>query len=147
MKDHLKTTLASFFISVTLINAAMFILGLMLEPDLEFGYKAFAFPLIYGLIGSLPGLIMYSKKELSVRQTIIRELIQMFLIIVFLISFMFIGFRDKEKIISQIIGVTISIVIIYVLVHFFGWLMDLKTAGKMTEELKRYQETVSEDYK
>ena len=62
MKEHLQTQLAGFFISVTLITAAMFILGLFFQPDMRFGYEAFAYPLIYGVIGSVPGLLMYSKK-------------------------------------------------------------------------------------
>ena len=85
MKERFRSQLAAFFISVTLIDLAIFILGCLLEPDLKFGYEAFAYPLIYGVIGSLPGLIMYSKKELTMKQTIIREIIQMLLIVVLII--------------------------------------------------------------
>lgn len=143
MKEHLQTQLAGFFISVTLITAAMFILGLFFQPDLRFGYEAFAYPLIYGVIGSVPGLLMYSKKELTLKQTLIREFIQMSLIIVLIITFMFGRFKNIQDLVPQIIGVSVSIVIIYVLVHFFGWLMDLKTAKVMTEDLKRFQQKAS----
>ena len=121
----------------------MFILGLFFQPDLRFGYEAFAYPLIYGVIGSVPGLLMYSKKELTLKQTLIREFIQMSLIIVLIITFMFGRFKNIPELIPQIIGVSVSIVIIYVLVHFFGWLMDLKTAKVMTEDLKRFQQKAS----
>lgn len=143
MKEHLQTQLAGFFISVTLITAAMFILGLFFQPDMRFGYEAFAYPLIYGVIGSVPGLLMYSKKELTLKQTLIREFIQMSLIIVLIITFMFGRFKNIQDLVPQIIGVSVSIVIIYVLVHFFGWLMDLKTAKVMTEDLKRFQQKAS----
>ena len=143
MKEHLQTQLAGFFISVTRITAAMFILGLFFQPDLRFGYEAFAYPLIYGVIGSVPGLLMYSKKELTLKQTLIREFIQMCLIIVLIITFMFGRFKNIQDLVPQIIGVSVSIVIIYVLVHFFGWLMDLKTAKVMTEDLKRFQQKAS----
>ena len=143
MKEHLRTVLGGFFICVTLINAAMFVLGCMLEPDMKFGYEAFAYPLIYGLIGSIPGLVMYSKKELTVKQTIIREIIQMFMVVAIIIAFMFGRFKYIPDILPQLIGVSISVMIIYILVHVFGWLIDLKTAGKMTEELKRFQEKAS----
>jgi len=143
MKEHLQTQLAGFFISVTLITAAMFILGLFFQPDMRFGYEAFAYPLIYGVIGSVPGLLMYSKKELTLKQTLIREFIQMSLIIVLIITFMFGRFKNIQDLVPQIIGVSVSIVIIYVLVHFFGWLMDLKTAKIMTEDLKRFQQKAS----
>jgi len=139
MKEHLQTQLAGFFISVTLINAAMFVLGLMLQPDLRFGYEAFAYPLIYGVIGTVPGLVMYSKKELTVKQTLIREFIQMMLIVALIIGFMFGRFNITSVHVPQIIGVSISVMIIYVLVHVFAWLMDLKTANKMTEDLKVFQ--------
>lgn len=143
MKEHLQTQLAGFFISVTLITAAMFILGLFFQPDMRFGYEAFAYPLIYGVIGSVPGLLMYSRKELTLKQTLIREFIQMSLIIVLIITFMFGRFKNIQDLVPQIIGVSVSIVIIYVLVHFFGWLMDLKTAKVMTEDLKRFQQKAS----
>ena len=139
MKEHLRTQLASFFISVTLINLAMLILGCWLEPDLEFGYQAFAYPLIYGVIGSIPGLVMYSKKELTVKQTLIREVIQMFMVVAIIIGFMFGRFKNIPDVIPQLIGVSVSVMIIYVLVHVFGWLIDLKTANKMTEDPKKFQ--------
>lgn len=143
MKEHLRTQLGSFFISVTLINVAMFVLGSMLEPDIKFGYEAFAYPLIYGVIGIIPGFIMYSKKELTIKQTIVREIIQMLLIVVFIITFMFGRFKVTPELIPQITGVAVSVMIIYVLVCFFGWLIDLKTANRMNEDLKRFQEKAS----
>ena len=143
MKEHIKAQLGSLFISVTLINVAMLILGRMLEPDTKFGYEAFAYPLLYGVIGMIPGLIMYSKKELTFKQTIIREFIQMILIVVLIITFMFGRYAVTKEAIPQIIGVAVSVMIIYVLVNFFVWLIDLKTANKMTEDLKRFQEKAS----
>ena len=147
MKEHLRTNLGSFFICVTLINVAMFVLGRMLEPDLKFGYEAFAYPLIYGVIGSIPGLVMYAKKELTMKQTIIREIIQMFLVIAVIIGFMFGRFKFIPDVWPQIIGVSISVMIIYVLVHVFGWLIDLKTANIMMEDLKKFQERASVENK
>lgn len=147
MKEHLRTNLGSFFICVTLINVAMFVLGRMLEPDLKFGYEAFAYPLIYGVIGSIPGLVMYSKKELTMKQIIIREIIQMFLVIAVIIGFMFGRFKFIPDVWPQIIGVSISVMIIYVLVHVFGWLIDLKTANIMMEDLKKFQERASVENK
>ena len=82
---------------------------------------------------------MYSKKELTVKQTLIREFIQMMLIVALIIGFMFGRFNITSVHLPQIIGVSISVMIIYVLVHVFAWLMDLKTANKMTEDLKVFQ--------
>ena len=120
MKEHLRTCLGNFFICVTLINVAILILGCMLEPDVKFGYEVFAYPLIYGLLGTLPGLIMYSRKELTIKQTIIREVIQMFMVVVIIIGFMFGRYKFVPETLPKIIGVSVSVVIVYVLVTFFG---------------------------
>ena len=143
MKEHLRTCLGNFFICVTLINVAILVLGCMLEPDVKFGYEVFAYPLIYGLLGTLPGLIMYSRKELTIKQTIIREVIQMLMGVVIIIGFMFGRYKFVPETLPKIIGVSVSVVIVYVLVTFFGWLIDLRTAGKMTEDLKKFQEKAS----
>ncbi|MBR5896238.1 MAG: DUF3021 family protein [Lachnospiraceae bacterium] len=143
MKEHLRTCLGNFFICVTLINVAILVLGCMLEPDVKFGYEVFAYPLIYGLLGTLPGLIMYSRKELTIKQTIIREVIQMLMVVAIIVGFMFGRYKFVPETLPKIIGVSVSVVIVYVLVTFFGWLIDLRTAGKMTEDLKRFQEKAS----
>ena len=57
MKDKLKNMLGNFFISVALINGAMLVLGLLLRPEQKFGYEVFMYPLIYGVIGTIPALI------------------------------------------------------------------------------------------
>ena len=143
MKDRIQDILKSFFVSTVLINVAMFVCGSIFRPDQRFGYEAFLYPLIYGFLATIPAFFMYSKKELTLKQTLIREFIQMCLIIVLIITFMFGRFKNIQDLVPQIIGVSVSIVIIYVLVHFFGWLMDLKTAKVMTEDLKRFQQKAS----
>ena len=140
MKEHLKTCLGNYFICVTLINVAILILGCMLEPEVKFGYEVFAYPLLYGFLGTLPGLVMFSRKELTIGQTIVREVIQMFLVVAIIIGFMFGRYINVPGAVTKIIGVAISVVIIYILVTFFGWLIDLRTANKMTEELRKFQE-------
>ena len=77
MKDHIKDNIMNFFIIVTLVNLVMFISGSILAPEMRFGYEAFIVPIIDGLLGIIPGIIMYSKRELTVRQMLIREVIQL----------------------------------------------------------------------
>ena len=68
----------------------------------------------------------------------------MLLIVVLIIAFMFGRFKNIEyDMVPQIIAVAVSVMVIYVLVNVFGWLIDLKTANKMTEDLKKYQAKAS----
>ena len=140
MKDKLKNMLSSFFISVTLINIAMLVLGRILRPDQQFGYEVFMYPLIYGLIGMIPALIVRDGKELTVRQTLIREAIQMVLTVVLLVAFIFGGNPLEKETIITAACVAVSVVIIYISVLVIGWFLDKKTADQMTQDLIRFQE-------
>ena len=140
MKERIKEILNSLFITVTLINVAMLVLGKLLEPTQVFGYEAFMYPLIYGLIGTIPSIVIRDKKELSVKQELIRKVMNMLLIIVLMLAFMFGGREMTSELISAAVGVSISIVIIFVLVNLIIWWLDLKTARDMTEDLLKYQE-------
>ena len=140
MKERIKDAFTSFFISVTLIDAAMMILGLLLRPEQRLGYEVFLYPLIYGLIGMIPTLIISTDKELTVGQVLLRKCMQMLLIMVLLLAFMFAGNpMDKEQI-SAAAGVAVSVAVIYVLVNVIKWMLDLRTAKGMTEDLQNYQQ-------
>ena len=80
------------------------------------------------------------KKELSVKQELIRKVMNMLLIIVLMLAFMFGGREITSELIAAAVGVAISIVIIFVLVNLIIWWLDLKTAKDMTEDLLKYQE-------
>ena len=140
MKERIREAAGSYFISVTLINAAMLILGSLLSPQQRFGYEAFLYPLIYGLIGIIPSLIISTDKELSVKQVVIRKVMQMLLIIVLLLAFMFGDASLKRQTIFMAAAVALSVVIIYILVNVIMWMLDARTAKNMTEDLKRFQQ-------
>ena len=140
MKERIRDILNSFFISVTLINVAMLILGRILEPTQVFGYEVFLYPLIYGLIGTIPTLLIRDKKEFSVKQELIRKVMRMLLLIALMLAFMFGGREITSELITAAVDVSLSIVIIFILVNLIIWWLDLKTAKDMTEDLIKYQQ-------
>jgi len=139
MREHIKNNLMSFFIIVTLVNIAIFICGIVLAPDENLGYTAFIVPVIDGLLGTIPGLVMYSKRELTVRQMIIRDIIQLLSIelIIIVFTFGFSGFSNVE--IPKLIAVVLSVALVYAGVVFIMYLLDFRTAKKMTDDLKAFQ--------
>lgn len=140
MKDRLREILGNFFISVTLIDAAMFVLGNILMPQQRFGYEVFIYPLIYGLIGVIPALITRDGKELSVKQTVIRHVIRMLMTVVLLLAFIFGGNNmDHDRIVAALC-VAVSVIMIYAAVVIIGWFLDKKTADRMTADLIRFQQ-------
>ena len=68
------------------------------------------YPLIYDFLACIPSFIMYTNKELSVRQALIHKINQL-----------------------------IIIVAIYLGVMLIRYKMDQKTAWEMTEQLKAFQ--------
>ena len=79
-KEFILACLRSFFAIVTLVNVAVFVLGFTMDPERLFGYEVFLMPLIYGALGILPNIVMYSKRELKIRELLVRKAIQLVLI-------------------------------------------------------------------
>lgn len=127
----------SFFVSVTCICAAMALVGMVFETDTKFGYEVFLSPLIFGAIASLPLLVKYSRKELSLKQTAIRNIIHFILLEAsILITLYFIG---ALKSVSVTVSLATSILMIYITVNLVLWINDKRTAREFNNALKTLQ--------
>lgn len=136
--DYIRT----FFSVVTLVNVVILILGLQIARDSRFGYDAFAAPLIYGAAGTVPNIVMYSKRELTVKELLVRKVIQFVLIEVIV---MLVAFYDVDTFWKQpeiIIAVGISVFVIYVIASVIDWIQNYISAKQMTEELMKFQESM-----
>lgn len=143
-KEHLKSAMSAYFIVVTLVNAATFVLGEIFQPDERFGYDAFLSPLIYGAISIVPMLCMYSKKELSLRQYLLRELLELVCIEVILIGF---GLGSKSlnpENLPLTLSFALSILVVFLLVNLIAWLLDKRQAQQLNSDLKLFQSRFSD---
>ena len=125
-----------FFIVTTLITIVMGVMGLIWESDRLLTYEVMFSPVIIGFISVLPSIVMYSKKELTLRQIVIRKVLHLFLLEIELIAFSkIVGIWNK------VIGLpfVVSILIVAVLVQVFLWLIGLQRANTITNELKAFQ--------
>ena len=139
MKENIKDQLMSFFIIVTLVNIAIFVCGMILGPDDKIGYAAFIVPVIDGILGVIPGFIMYSKKELTVKQMIVRNIIQLISIELIMYFFSF-GFSlPKTDDMARLFAVLGSVAVVYVGVIIIRYFLDARTARKMNDALKLFQ--------
>lgn len=144
-KEYLRSVLSLYFVIVTLVNAAAFILGEAFRPHERFGYDAFLSPLIYGAIAVVPVICMYSKKELTLKQHIIREVLQLLSIEIILIFF---GLGEKSlspENIALTASFALSVLVIFVLVNLIAWLLDIKLAKQLNSDLKAFQSRISEE--
>lgn len=140
MTERIRETAMSFFISTTLINIAMYFMGIILRPGQRFGYEALIYPVVYGALSCIPNILVSSDKEMSIIQLMIRKIIKLFMIIAILLVFMFYGNEPNREMVGMACIVSFSIVVIYVIVHVIEWLLDLRTARQMMYDLNRFQE-------
>lgn len=119
----------------------MAFLGMRYEPEIRFGYQAFLLPVIYGGLGILPSAVTYSRKELSVRQMLVRKLLQLLLLEGIMVSIVFfIGKTDWEVLLPFMF----LIVIISLAAEGVLWFVADKKAKDMNEELKHFQNRKTE---
>ena len=139
-KELMNDMIYTYFMLVTMILGVMAVLGVYFMPQATFGYEAFFNPLIYAAWGTLPNLIMYAKKELTVKQFLIRKVIQLVLveIIVILVAIPM-EVMEAGKI-EVVVSLAVSICIVYILTHLIEWFQNYTMAKKMTEELLNFQQ-------
>ncbi len=137
LSEFLRKSLLAYLISVTCITAATGIIGLVYEPQKRFGYEAFFSPIIIGAVAILPSLVTFSRKELSLKQMLIRKVLQLCVLEALLITFGHITGILKSNIYLPFAA---AVLIIFILVHIVSWVIDSKKAQELTEHLKAYQQ-------
>ena len=143
-KEFAMECLRTFFAAVTLINVAICVLGLVMAPEETVGYDAFMVPLIYGLLGILPNIVMYSKRELKVGELLIRKVIQLILVEVLVLFAAVCGVDDLSGRIPSLLGMAVSILVIYVIISLIGWSQNALMAKRLERDLVKFQQSVEE---
>ncbi|MBP3576677.1 MAG: hypothetical protein J6K15_01060 [Lachnospiraceae bacterium] len=138
-KEFLADCIRTFFTIVAMINIAMFLMGVTMMPDKKFGYEGFIIPVIYGLAGTLPNLVLYSKRELKVGELILRKIIQFLLTEACVLFAIFFDSAEADRSPWLIGVVALSILVIFVLATLSDWLQNYLSAKQMTEDLKTFQ--------
>lgn len=138
-KELINDMLYTYFMLVTMISGIMMVLGKRFIPDAQFGYEAFGKPLIYAAYGTLPNVVMYGKKEFTMKQLLIRKMIQLILVEVIVINVAIPAEMIEVGKIEVVASLAISIFVVFVLTHLIAWFQNYMVAKKMTEELLAFQ--------
>ena len=141
-KEWLQRLIMSYFIIVTCVNLVMAVLGLCYDSQIRFGYEAFLLPLIYGVVGVIPVLVTYSRRELTIKQMVVRRILQIVLLEVMLTGFVFGNARMREATASQgtlVAAFMITVLLVCVMVELVLWGLDCLKARALNLELKEFQ--------
>ena len=141
-KEFLILHLQIYFVLVTLIFAASMIVGVIVTPDESLRYYQLIGPFVEAGLCLLPSVITYFKTEPTLPQYIFRHIIQLS-VIEGIIIFMTEPPADSKKgVFYFILGVVVFI--IYFASKLIVWLQKYRQSKKLTEQLKRFQASVSE---
>jgi len=117
----------------------MLVLGTNFMPDARFGYEAFSAPLIYAAYGTLPNIVMYAKKEITLKQFLMRKTLQLILVEIIVIAVAIPSEITGIGRIEMVISLVVSILLVYIFTHLIEWFQNYTVAKKMTEELLNFQ--------
>lgn len=135
--SFLRDCAIKFFIIVTCLNVATAVFGSVLQPGVTLGFDSFYSPLIGAALGTLPSFILYSRKELNLRQTIIRKVLHLLALEIVIIGFSFsIGKSFNLFQIMLFIGI---VLVVYFVVNLIDRLLQIKDTREINSGLKALQ--------
>ncbi len=133
----LKQCAMEFFIITTCVNVASALFGPVLMPGEEFGFYAFYSPLIAGFIGTLPSFILYSKRELGLRKTLIRKILHLCVLVATLTVFGWLNGNFSDM--AGTLLFMLMVLLVYLSVNAIGWVLGNRDAKQMNQGLKALQ--------
>lgn len=138
-KEYLKNELTGFFIVTTCVNIVMFVLGSTYNSEAVFSYEILLYPPIYGLFATIPSIILYSRRELSARQVLVRKILHFVCLEILLILVTFHGDNLCMENASIIAAFAVSVFIVWLCVNLVSWVLDRKQAAILMQDLLDYQ--------
>lgn len=139
LKKFLVKKLILFFLLSTLITAAVSLIGSAFDSEARLGYGDMLTPMKYAALCLLPSLVMYSKREFSPKQMLLRKALMLVLLeaLILLIAFTSEGIDTGR--IEVVLVIAGSVLIIFVLANLFLWWKDTVEAKALNRELAAYQ--------
>ena len=136
-REFLRQCAIIFFIITTCICLATAVVGPSLKPELALSFESFYSPLIGGGIATLPAFILYSRKELSTRQTIIRKILHLIAIEIIFIALSRLSGDTFDF--GETMILASAVFVVYAAVNVFGWFLISREAKKINTALKSFQ--------
>lgn len=136
-KDFLKHRLLDFFMIQTGISVAVALIGSVYAPDHALPYGAFLMPSVYAFFCTLPTLVTYASKELSIKALLLRKALELFLIALVVLILTYLGGAWLN--LPTVLAIMSSVVVIYVLVGLGDYYILKANARQMNEQLRQLQ--------
>ncbi len=132
----------SFFVCTACICILEGILGMIFFPEQGFGYDAFFSPPLFGFVSVLFGVVTYSKRELTMREVIVRRCIHLLLIELFVVGINYAAGTMFST--GFVIVLVFAIAVVFVAVYAVLYVNDKRSAVLFNEELRKFQERAAQ---
>ena len=136
-REFLKECAMQFFIITTCVNVATALIGPVLYSGPTIGFGAFYSPVLSGILGTLPSIILYSKKELNLRQTIARKALHLVALEALLTTLAWLN-GNLSDIFAAILFM-FTVFVVYLAVNLISWALGSREAKHINAGLKALQ--------
>lgn len=137
-KNFWTELVMAFFVTTAGICILEGMMGMLFFPEASLGYDAFFSPPLFGLFSVLFGLVNYSKKELTVRQVLLRRGIHLLLIEGLVFGLNYAAGVVFAPFVSAVLAVSIAAV--FIMVYAVLYLNDRRNAEGFNRQLKKFQQ-------
>lgn len=136
-RSFLKECVMRFFIIATCVGIATALVGPLLMPGRTLRFSAFYSPSIAAFLGTLPSIVLYSKKELTLKQTIVRKVLHLVMLEALLTVVAWLC-RNVGTL-GETLLFMVMVFLIYVTVALISLWLQNKDAKQINEGLKALQ--------
>lgn len=140
MLTRLKEMLLEFILITTGITFAATTFCTIFCQDVQFGIGFLWQIIALSFFCTLPGLVFFTKKELTKKQMLTRKLIHVCLLFIILIFFAYHWKWIDVGSIIQLVVFVIIIPVVYSMVWYFTYQRDKKVANMLNEKLATYKQ-------
>lgn len=137
MISYIKKILHDYLLLVACLTCALAIGGMVVYPGIKVDMSILLLPFIYAAISLFPSMVLYSTKELSKRNFIIRKIIQ--LIFIELLILIVVGTGNLNTV-KNMYATALCILVVFVIFHLLQWTFDYRTALELSNSVKIFQE-------
>ncbi len=137
IRSFIKECALQFFIIATCVCISTALIGPVLMPGTALGFSAFFSPPFAALLATLPSLVLYSKKELTLKQTIVRKVLHLLILEALLTAMAWLN--QNVHTLGETLLFMAMVFVIYLAVALISLWLQSKDAKQINAGLKALQ--------
>lgn len=138
MKETMKKLLEVFLICHFLISVAIGACGMMLGPDTKLAYRDLFAPALMAFLCTLPTLLTLQPEKLTMKQIVLRKILQVLVEEVIVLSMIHFGFHGINSI-GSAFTVGVSVLLVFAGVSLADWARGCMEAEDLNRRLAQLQ--------